>query len=146
MPSSKETLEKEMRIAVANVNSKETFHAAYILIQNPEMDINSIGEKTLKTALNFAVEKLFFPLMNDSSSMSKEAVTWKLKIIDELLANGAKIAAVMKPKSSTQTLMSDANTKATAIMTDVVLRAKADRSAKDIFAHLSDAEKLFIAA
>lgn len=106
---------KDFRYAVAYVQNESTFKLAYAMLQDEELDINSTGA-SIKSALNFALEKLFTPLL--AGKISKEAAKWKLKIIDELCAKSANLEA-LKHKD-TADLMSMVNTQAQLLITKVV--------------------------
>jgi hypothetical protein len=90
--------EKALRQAVVKVEDETTFEQASSLIKNPELDINAKGAESGKTALNFAIEKLFIPLVKEQEC-TQETSALRLKIIDKLLEANADIEALKHPNT-----------------------------------------------
>lgn len=137
--------QKAFRVAVAEVRDYASFMVAHEMCQNSEVDINSVGVSG-KSALNFAFEKLFAPLLRGDCP-SKDVVQYKLRIIDQLCAVSADLSALQHP--DTVKLKSEVTAKAEYLMRKVTPKtpvALNELQFSYLIDALSESEKIFLAA
>ncbi len=139
-------LEKALRQAVVKIRDEATYEHACTLIDNPEVDINGSGPESGKTALNFALDSLFIPLLNNQDT-SRQVVEFRLRIIDKLLAAKADLNALQHSKT---TLLLKALNKASDICISNIktriasLTKPEDYNPVSFLANLSPHQKLLI--
>lgn len=135
----------EFHNAVSAVHDFESYKVAHAMTQDTGLDINSTGADG-KSALNYAFESLFTPLLRGELP-PKIAVEYKLKTIDQLCSVSADLAALQHPDTyklreqvmaKAQIIIGKAEPKKPCVLKDAELA--------DLIAKLPEKDKIFLAA
>jgi len=142
-------IEKSLRQAVLKVQDEVSFAHACSLIQNPDININSAGPESGKSALVFIVEKLFVSLMAKNVRPDKTLIELRLRIIDKILAFNADPKTLQHP--AIKELMLHVKKRAAAIQNNIQAKIRSLTSPSEFqlanfLDNVNADDKLFISA